>query len=121
MRCLEVELGDGANGREGTVRLRVGVLCRIEEADDAGRARAGVSRCPKNLTVPREDLELESVELSEACERRQRALEGIEDCVGQREVLEVRRSDADEERVKVYGWLGKRGRANGGREARLEG
>jgi hypothetical protein len=53
------------------------------------------------LTVPREDLELEPVELSEACERRRHALEGVEDCVGQREVLEVRRGDADEERVEV--------------------
>jgi hypothetical protein len=66
-------------------------------------ARAGVSRCQKNLTVPREDLELEPVELSEACERRRHALEGVEDCVGQREVLEVRRGDADEERVEVDG------------------
>ena len=85
-----------------------------------GRPRRGPRR---TFTVPRKDLklELEPVELSEAGERRRRALEGVEDCVGQREVLEIRRGDVDEERVEVDGWLGKRERANGGRESRLEG
>jgi hypothetical protein len=47
-----VELGDGANGREGTARWRIedggGELCWIEEEDDAGR-EGGRVEVPEKL------------------------------------------------------------------------